>query len=137
MSAYTLSVAQLCPDAARDTCNRIAELAGYGPNNLSRRLIAADGSVWWGCLTYWTPEALAASSALPLDPETGAPIAGAADALAQVRTYVRGPGAEAFEGRLALAEETLGIPDAATTWSIALETEGLLPDDQATAPSTA
>lgn len=121
----TLNVVQLCPAAFADAANAIAEAAGYGPNNLSVPLIAGDGAEWRGCCAWWTPEAFAAAFQPPLDPETGAPIPGAAEVLAQVRSYVRGPGASAFAAHVALAEDVDGIPVPSETWAIALAAEGL------------
>lgn len=121
----TLNVVQLCPALYADAANAIAEAAGYGPNNLSVPLIGADGTEWKGCCAWWTPEAFAAAFQPPLDPETGEPIPGAAEVLAQVRSYVRGPGASEFAGFVALAEEVPGIPVPSETWAIAIEAEGL------------
>lgn len=64
---YTLSVVQLCPEQYADTANQIAEAAGYGPNNLHRRLVDADGNEWRGCHAFWIPRVFAASGALPED----------------------------------------------------------------------
>lgn len=121
----TLSVVQLCPAAFADAANAIAEAAGYGPNNLSVPLIAEDGTEWRGCCAWWTPEAFAAAFQPPVDPETGELIPGAAEVLAQVKSYVRGPGASEFAGFVALAEEVPGIQVPSETWSIALADLGL------------
>lgn len=79
MSEYTLSVVQLCPDAYRDAANAIAEAAGFGPNNLSVRLIGPASSVWWGCHAIWIPEVFEARTAPTGDPQID-------DVLAQVVT---------------------------------------------------
>lgn len=51
---YNLSVVQLCPDEHKLIAEAVAEEKGYGPNNLSVRLIKeSDGSTWWGCHAYW------------------------------------------------------------------------------------
>lgn len=59
MTGYTLSVVQLCPDQHRNAANAIAEAIGYGPNNLSVKLIHNDGSTWWGCHAWWIPSVFA------------------------------------------------------------------------------
>lgn len=82
MPENTLSVVQLCPDVYRDTANAVAKWYGYGPDNLSRALIHADGSIWWGCHAWLAPSALTAIA----PPEA---IPGAADALAAVVVSVR------------------------------------------------
>lgn len=53
MSEYSLSVVQVCPDAYKGAANAIAEAAGYGPDNLSVKLVDQDGGVWWGCHAWW------------------------------------------------------------------------------------
>lgn len=55
MTEYTLSVVQLCPDLYKDAANAVAEAAGFGPNNLSVKLVKADNSIWWGCHAWWMP----------------------------------------------------------------------------------
>ena len=57
-SEYSLSVVQICPDLYKEQADLIAEGYGYGPNNLNVKLIAQDGSTWWGCHAWWIPEAL-------------------------------------------------------------------------------
>lgn len=71
MTAYTLSVVQLCPDAYRAQANAIAAAHGYGDVNLSVELRHTDGSTWWGCHAWWIPEALAVALQPP-DEVTGA-----------------------------------------------------------------
>lgn len=82
MTAYTLSVVQLCPDAYREQANAIAAAYGYGDGNLSVELRHADGSTWWGCHAWWMPSALAVA----LDPPEEVP--GAAEVTAHVVTSV-------------------------------------------------
>ena len=53
---FNLSVVNIIPDAHKDAVNTIAELYGCGENNLSVRLISADGSIYWGCHSWWKPE---------------------------------------------------------------------------------
>lgn len=65
MSEYTLSVVQICPDAYKTVAESIAEAAGYGPNNLSVKLVDGDGNIYWGCHAWWIPEALQQNMELP------------------------------------------------------------------------
>jgi hypothetical protein len=83
MTAYTLSVVQLCPDAYREHANAIAEAYGYGPGNLSVELRDANNNVWWGCHAWWMPSALEIVSTPPDE------VPGAAEIMAQVVTSVR------------------------------------------------
>ena len=53
---FNLSVVNIIPDDHRDSINQIAELYGCGENNLSVRLLSADGSIYWGCHSWWKPE---------------------------------------------------------------------------------
>lgn len=53
---FNLSVVNVVPDAHKDAINQVAELYGCGPNNLSVKLQGADGSIFWGCHSWWTPE---------------------------------------------------------------------------------
>lgn len=82
MTAYTLSVVQLCPDAYADAADAIAEAAGYGPGNLSVRLRDAQGGIWRGCHAWWIPEVLATA----INPPDEVP--GTADILQHVITSV-------------------------------------------------
>ncbi len=52
---FNLSVVNIVPDAHKDTINKIAELYGCGPNNMSVKLQGADG-IYWGCHSWWKPE---------------------------------------------------------------------------------
>lgn len=54
--SYNLSVVNIVPDAHRDSINQIAELYGCGENNLSVKLIHSNGSIYWGCHSWWKPE---------------------------------------------------------------------------------
>lgn len=53
---FNLSVVNVVPDAHKDAINQVAELYGCGPNNLSVKLQGADGSIFWGCHSWWKPE---------------------------------------------------------------------------------
>ena len=53
---FNLSVVNIIPDAHKDAINQIAELYGCGPNNLSVKLIDSNGTVYWGCHSWWKPE---------------------------------------------------------------------------------
>ena len=59
MSEFNLSVVLLIPDAHKAAINELAELAGYGPDNLSVQLDGPSGSIWWGGHTWAKPEFLA------------------------------------------------------------------------------
>jgi hypothetical protein len=52
---FNLSVVNVIPDEHREAVNKIAELYGCGPNNLSVKLQGADG-IYWGCHSWWKPE---------------------------------------------------------------------------------
>ena len=52
---YTLSIVLLIPDAHKQAINDLAEASGYGPDNLSRPLVDADGNPWWGGHTMAAP----------------------------------------------------------------------------------
>ena len=114
MTAYTLSVVQLCPDAYREQANSIAAAYGYGDGNLSVELRHVDGSTWWGCHAWWIPEALAAA----INPPDG--VTGNAEIMAQVITkvvYVP-PGSDATgvgnaHWRAALSANDLSVPEPA------------------------
>lgn len=54
--SYNLSVVSIVPVTHKDAINQIAELYGCGPNNLSVKLQDADGSIFWGCHSWWKPE---------------------------------------------------------------------------------
>ena len=45
----------IIPDAHKDAINQIAELYGYGSNNLSVKLQGDDG-IYWGCHSWWKPQ---------------------------------------------------------------------------------
>lgn len=69
MTAYTMSVVQLCPDQYKDIANAVAEERGYGPNNLSVKLVREiDGSIWWGCRADWIESVFHSQMTIP--PET-------------------------------------------------------------------
>lgn len=53
---FNLSVVSIIPDAHKDAINQIAELYGCGENNLSVKLQDAEGSIFWGCHSWWKPE---------------------------------------------------------------------------------
>ena len=53
---FNLSVVNIIPDAHKDAVNQIAELYGCGENNLSVKLIDSNGSIYWGCHSWWKPE---------------------------------------------------------------------------------
>jgi hypothetical protein len=53
---YNLSVVNIVPDAQRVAVNKIAELFGCGENNIGVKLQKADGSIYWGCHSWWIPE---------------------------------------------------------------------------------
>lgn len=52
---FNLSVVNIIPDAHKDAVNKIAELYGCGPSNLSVKLQGADG-IYWGCHSWWKSE---------------------------------------------------------------------------------
>ena len=53
---FNLSVVNIVPDAHRVAVNTIAEGYGCGPDNLSVKLQKEDGSIYWGCHSWWDPE---------------------------------------------------------------------------------
>lgn len=53
---FNLSVVNIIPDAHRDSINQIAELYDCGSNNLSVKLIDRNGTIYWGCHSWWKPE---------------------------------------------------------------------------------
>lgn len=53
---FNLSVVNIVPNAHKDAINQIAELFGCGPGNLSVKLKADNGRVFWGCHSWWKPE---------------------------------------------------------------------------------
>ena len=53
---FNLSVVNIVPDAHRVAVNAIAEEYGCGPDNLSVKLQKEDGSIYWGCHSWWKPE---------------------------------------------------------------------------------
>lgn len=65
------SLVLLAPDAIRDAANIQAETAGWGPSNLTRRLIDAQGAIWWGCRAD-ASDADLARLANPATPEAAA-----------------------------------------------------------------
>lgn len=102
MTAYTLSVVQLCPDAYRNAANAIAEAAGYGQGNLSVELRHIDGSTWWGCHAWWMPSAMEIINNPPEVP-------GVAEIMAQVVTSVRDGGDPLQHWQEALAANGLSV----------------------------
>lgn len=53
---FNLSVVNIISDVHREAVNQVAALYGCGENNLGVRLLSADGSTYWGCHSWWTPE---------------------------------------------------------------------------------
>ena len=53
---FNLSVVNIIADEYRAVVNQIAALYGCGENNLGVRLVNADGSIYWGCHSWWKPE---------------------------------------------------------------------------------
>ena len=53
---FNLSVVNIIPDEHREAVNQVAALYGCGENNLGARLLNADGSIYWGCHSWWKPE---------------------------------------------------------------------------------
>lgn len=53
---FNLSVVNIVPNAHKDAINQVAELFGCGPGNLSVKLKADNGRVFWGCHSQWKPE---------------------------------------------------------------------------------
>ena len=53
---FNLSVVNIVPDEHREAVNQVAALYGCGENNLGVRLLSADGSIYWGCHSWWKPE---------------------------------------------------------------------------------
>lgn len=52
-SEYCLSVVNISPDSHKDVINKIAELYGCGPTNLSVKLQDGTGNIYWGCHSWW------------------------------------------------------------------------------------
>lgn len=50
--SYDISVVLLIPDNFKQDINELAEELGYGPDNLSIKLVGPNASVWWGCHTW-------------------------------------------------------------------------------------
>ena len=53
---FNLSVVNIISDEHKEAVNQVAALYGCGENNLGVRLISADGSIYWGCHSWWKPE---------------------------------------------------------------------------------
>ena len=53
---FNLSVVNIISDEHREAVNQVAALYGCGENNLGVRLLNADGSIYWGCHSWWKPE---------------------------------------------------------------------------------
>ena len=53
---FNLSVVNIISDEHKEAVNQVAALYGCGENNLGVRLISADGSIYWGCHSWWNPE---------------------------------------------------------------------------------
>lgn len=53
---FNLSVVNIISDEHKEAVNQIAALYGCGENNLSVRLLNADGLTYWGCHSWWKPE---------------------------------------------------------------------------------
>lgn len=53
---FNLSVVNIIADEYREAVNQVAALYGCGENNLGVRLIGEDGSIYWGCHSWWKPE---------------------------------------------------------------------------------
>lgn len=53
---FNLSVVNIIPDEHREAVNKIAELYGCGENNISVKLVDSNGSIYWGCHSWWKPE---------------------------------------------------------------------------------
>ena len=53
---FNLSVVNIVLDVHKYAVNQIAELYGCGPNNLSVKLVDSNGSIYWGCHSWWKPE---------------------------------------------------------------------------------
>ena len=53
---YNLSVVNIIADAHREAINAGAALYGCGENNLSVKLVDANGNVFRGCHSYWMPD---------------------------------------------------------------------------------
>lgn len=81
-----MSVVQFCPAEHKDTANRIAEMYGYGSNNLSVPLEDVNGNPWFGCHAWWMEYALVQIQTLPQEIIDAVP--GAETALSAVITSV-------------------------------------------------
>lgn len=53
---FNLSVVNIIPDAHLVAVNKIAELYGCGPDNVSVKLVDGNGAIYWGCHSWWKPE---------------------------------------------------------------------------------
>ena len=62
---FNLSVVNIVPDEHREAVSQIAELYGCGENNLSVKLQDSEGSIYWGCHSWWKPEDYAVFSDAP------------------------------------------------------------------------
>ena len=53
---YSLSVVNIISDGHREAVNQVAALYGCGENNISVKLVDSNGSIYWGCHSWWKPE---------------------------------------------------------------------------------
>ena len=53
---FNLSVVNIVPDEHREAVNQVAALYGCSENNLSVKLIDSNGTIYWGCHSWWKPE---------------------------------------------------------------------------------
>lgn len=54
-----ISLVLIAPDALKDAANALAEATGWGPGNLTRRLVDGNGAVWWACRADAAPADMA------------------------------------------------------------------------------
>ena len=53
---FNLSVVNIVPNAHLIAVNKIAALYRCGENNISVKLVDSNGSIYWGCHSWWKPE---------------------------------------------------------------------------------
>lgn len=122
---HSLSVGLFCPEFIQDHSNKIAEEAGFGPNNLTIKAVnESTGEVWWGCSAWWKPSSLIGIFQAPVD-DTGEISEHYLEIISKIKVYVRGPEAALFKDAVALYEVTGDYPEPDVTLSLALEQLGL------------
>ena len=101
--SYNLSIVNIIADNYKDTINAIAKYYNTGDNALSVKLIDKDGSIFWGCHSWWQLQDYDYFTKAP-PPET---IANASEALAALYERVVDGGVP-FDNWIAALDE-LGL----------------------------